>query len=453
MLCRSLLHGRDVLDSKMKWAVLGFALVTVVVLGVLMVHRAAFSTELNSDFMTYRAVGWAVLTGSDIYEVRNSRGWPYVYPPPFAILMTPFAKASAFAGSIVWYLLSVILVVSSVQMCVMMVRVLGPFGRNPFWLYVLSFAMVLFWVGQAAVEGQATILVWWLMAVALYRSQRGRDISGGTALACAGLIKVFPLALLAYFAWKRRWRLVMATISALMVGGIVLPALVYGWQQNLTYWQEWVAVATQPSLGVEVLRPQSKVDNRVFNPGNVRNQALRAVLWRLGAEKQARFLAVVVGSVMALAMLVVVRRTRSPQDLLIAAAWLAWIVVIAPVSHFHYHMLALLPMTVLAYLALVKTDSLLTTTARSALSVYLLASASTLAFTPLQNVGLLCWTTLGLWALLLFLAAWYNCHHGDPVGVLETQNSRITGEANRNPPAADSAGRRGAKNMRRLFLC
>jgi len=97
---------------------------------------------------------------------------------------------------------------------------------------------------------------------------------------------------------------------------------------------------------------------------------------------------------------------------------LAWIVVIAPVSHFHYHMLALLPMTVLAYLALVKTDSLLTTTARSALSVYLLASASTLAFTPLQNVGLLCWTTLGLWALLLFLAAWYNRHPGDPVGVL-----------------------------------
>jgi hypothetical protein len=452
MLCRSLLHGRDVLDSKMKWAVLGFALVTVVVLGVLMVHRAAFSTELNSDFMTYRAVGWAVLTGSDIYEVRNSRGWPYVYPPPFAILMTPFAKASAFAGSIVWYLLSVILVVSSVQMCVMMVRVLGPFGRNPFWLYVLSFAMVLFWVAQAAVEGQATILVWWLMAVALYRSQRGRDISGGTALACAGLIKVFPLALLAYFAWKRRWRLVMATISALMVGGIVLPALVYGWQQNLTYWQEWVAVATQPSLGVEVLRPQSKVDNRVFNPGNVRNQALRAVLWRLGAEKQARFLAVVVGSVMALAMLVVVRRTRSQQDLLIAAAWLAWIVVIAPVSHFHYHMLALLPMTVLAYLALVKTDSLLTTTARTALIVYLLASISTLAFISLQYVGLLCWTTLGLWVVLLFLAVWYNRHPGDPIGVLETQNSRVAGEANRNPrrPIAPAAG--VWKNMRRLFL-
>ena len=84
MLCRSLTHGRDILDTKVKWAVVGLALVMVVVLGVLMVHRAAFSTELNSDFMTYRAAGWAVLTGSDIYEAQNSRGWPYVYPPPFA---------------------------------------------------------------------------------------------------------------------------------------------------------------------------------------------------------------------------------------------------------------------------------------------------------------------------------------------------------------------------------
>src|SRR4029077_15466109 len=168
-------------------------------------------------------------------------------------------------------------------------------------------------------------------------------------------------------------------------------SLVYGWQRNLTYWQEWVAAVVQPSLGVEVVRPQSKVNDRVHSPKNAQNQALRAVLWRLGAEKQARFLAVVVGSVMALAMLVVARRTRSPQDLLIAAAWLAWIVVIAPVSHFHYHMLALLPMTVLAYLALIKTDSLLTTTARSALSVYLLASVCTLALPSLQYIGLLCW--------------------------------------------------------------
>jgi alpha-1,2-mannosyltransferase len=410
MLCRSLAHGRDILDSKVKWAVVGLALVTVVVLGVLMVYRAAFSTELNSDFTTYRAAGWAVLTRSDIYEAQNPRGWPYVYPPPFAILMTPFAEMSAFTGSIIWYVLSVILVISSVQMCVTMVRALGRFDRNPFWLYVLSFVMVLFWVGQGAVEGQATILTLWLLMVALYRSERGSDISGGTALACAGLLKAFPLALLAYFTWEKRWRLVMATMTALIVGGIALPSLVYGWQRNLTYWQEWGAAIAQPSLGVEAFRLQSQVNDRVLSPDNPRNQALRAVLSRLGAETQARFLTAVVGLMMALAMLVAARRTQPQQDLLIAAAWLAWIVVIAPVSHFDYHMLALLPMSVLAYLALVKTDSVLTTLARVTLIVYLSASVCTLALPPLQYIGLLCWTTLGLWAVLLFVAVRCDSH-------------------------------------------
>ena len=406
---RSLAHGRDIFDTKIKWAVVGLALLTVVVLGVLMVHRAAFSTELNSDFITYRAAGWAVLTGSDIYKVQNPRGWPYVYPPPFAILMTPFAEMSAFTASVIWYLFSVILVVSSVQMSVTMVRsALGRFGRNPFWLYALPFAMVLLWVGQGAVEGQATILTLWLLMLALYRSQRGRDIAGGTALACAALLKVFPLALLAYFLRERRWRLVMAAITALIVGGIALPALVYGWQRNLTYWQEWIAVVAQPSLEDRAPRLQSDVTDRVFSPDNPRNQALQAVLWRLGAETQARSLTAGVGLMMVLAMLVSSRRMQAQPNLINASAWLVWLLVIAPVSHFHYHMLVLWPMTVLAFLALVNTDSLLRTLARVTLVVYLLASICTLALPRLQYVGLLCWTTTALWVVLLFVAARYK---------------------------------------------
>jgi alpha-1,2-mannosyltransferase len=410
MVCRRLTQGRDILDTKIKRTAVSLAFLTVIVLGVLMVNRAAFSTGHNSDFMTYRAAGWSVLTGSDIYEAQNSHGWPYVYPPPFAILMTPFAELSAFTGSIIWYLLSVILVVSSVQMCVTMVLAWSGFRRNPFWLYVLSPVMVLLWVGQGAVEGQATILTLWLLIVALYQSQRGKDIAGGTALACAALLKAFPLALLTYFAWKKRWRFGMATVTALIVGGIALPALVYGWQRNLTYWQEWVATVGEPSLVDEALRVQSQLAKPVLSLDNSQNQALRAVLWRLGAKRQARFLAAGVGLMMLLVMLLLARRTQSQGDLLTAAAWLAWILVIAPVSHFHYHMLVLWPMTVLAFLALVKTDSLLTTSARVTLVVYLLASVCTLALPYLQYIGLLCWTTLGLWTVLLFVAVRYDTH-------------------------------------------
>lgn len=60
-------HG--IIDTKLKWAVAGLAVILVVVLGVQMVHRAAFSTELNSDFTTYRAAGWIAVR-------YNTRGRP-----------------------------------------------------------------------------------------------------------------------------------------------------------------------------------------------------------------------------------------------------------------------------------------------------------------------------------------------------------------------------------------
>src|SRR5262249_34526062 len=115
-----------------------------------------------------------------------------------------------------------------------------------------------------------------------------------------------------------------------------------------------------------------------------------------------------VGLMMVLAMLVSSRRMQSQPNLINASAWLVWLLVVAPVSHFHYHMLVLWPMTVLAFLALVNTDSLLRTLARVTLVVYLLASICTLALPHLQYVGLLCWTTTALCVVLLFVAARYK---------------------------------------------
>ncbi|HEY7320163.1 MAG TPA: hypothetical protein VIE89_21550 [Candidatus Binatia bacterium] len=147
-----------------------------------------------------------------------------------------------------------------------------------------------------------------------------------------------------------------------------------------------------------------RLKDRVFTPGNPRNQALQAVLWRLGAETQARSLTTAIGLMMAVGMLVAGRKTQPQRDLFIVAAWLAWIVVIAPLSHFDYHMLMLFPMTVLAYLALANTGSVLTSLARVTLVVYLLASVCALALIRLQYIGLLSWTTLGLWAVLILVA-------------------------------------------------
>jgi len=45
----------------------------------------------RTDFSVYRDAAAAVLHGQDPYAIRNQRGWAYVYPPPFSVVMVPFA--------------------------------------------------------------------------------------------------------------------------------------------------------------------------------------------------------------------------------------------------------------------------------------------------------------------------------------------------------------------------
>src|SRR5579862_3367226 len=64
------------------------------------------SPATRSDFSVYRLVGQAVLNHTDIYELRNDRGWAYVYPPAFAVAMIPFAFVSTQLGVFLWYCIS-----------------------------------------------------------------------------------------------------------------------------------------------------------------------------------------------------------------------------------------------------------------------------------------------------------------------------------------------------------
>src|SRR5579871_440554 len=41
----------------------------------------------RTDFTVYTAAGQAVRDHTDIYQAHNIRGWNYLYPPPFEVLM------------------------------------------------------------------------------------------------------------------------------------------------------------------------------------------------------------------------------------------------------------------------------------------------------------------------------------------------------------------------------
>jgi hypothetical protein len=392
----------------LKQLIASLALLLIIVVGASTVFRAAISGIQRTDFTVYQLAGRAVLDGTDIYEVRNVRGWAYVYPPPFAVLMAPFAIMSVFWGALVWYLVSISLTAWAVLMCVRMVQDEKRLVGDPLVLAIVPVILVLVLLMSGLMRGQASVPLMWLVVAAFYFHRKKRDLLAGTCLAGAVLVKVFPVVLLAYFVWRRRWRFLIGSVVAITLGSLVLPAGVFGWNRNLQYLKEWQRVVAKPALAAGSGREQSALNEQLLDPEKLRNQSLEAVLWRLTGPVTARPMAMAIGLAMAGAVWLVGRRAAHDSELLIVSAILVWTLLVPPVSETHYFAMLLLPLTALTLLATKETDATTRTLTRAVLILFGAVSLVAGNVKPLQHYGPLCWATLALWAVLLLVVARRN---------------------------------------------
>jgi len=79
-------------------------------------------------------------------------------------------------------------------------------------------------------------------------------------------------------------------------------------------------------------------------------------------------------------------------------------ILMAPLSEFHYLLVLLLPMMAMVFVATHALDGATRWLVRATLAVFAVAGLLTMAFVPLQQIGLLCWAMIGLWGVLLTVA-------------------------------------------------
>jgi hypothetical protein len=401
-----------------RWGLAVLVLAVVIGLGVSTVFRAAVARIERTDFTVYRAAGRAVLTGTDIYEAHNSRGWAYVYPPAFSLLMVPFARMSVFWGALTWYAISVLLTAVALGMGV---RLMGgaDLGERGRWLlWAAPILPVLGWFVSAVTRGQASIMTAWLVIAAFFCHFRRRDLLGGVSLAGAILIKVFPAVLLAYFVWRRRWRFTAATLIALVAGALLMPAAVFGWQRNITYLHEWVGVVAKPALAKGRARELSPLNEQLLDPQKPRNQSLMAVLWRVTGSPYAHEIAAGLTVLMGLITVWAARRARGDTEFLVASASIAWMLLVPPVSESHYFVVLLLPLAVLTAEAYAGTGEAARKLAVTTLIAFGTVSLVSVSTTSIQHYGALCWATVGLWGAFVGLI------------VLKSRDDQVAGPGN-----------------------
>jgi hypothetical protein len=297
----------------------------------------------RTDFTVYRDAAAAVLHGQDPYLIRNVRGWAYVYPPPYSIVMVPFALLPLPESVLAWYFACVGLTISAVFMSGRLAEVPSMSVRKKLALLFIPALIVAVWFTVGLTRGQASVLMSWLVIAAIFWEKKGRTAAGAACLGGAVLLKAFALTLLCYYIWRGKWKMVAATLVAILLGGLVLPSVVFGWRGNLHYIGEWTNEVAAPALGSESSRTHSELYDQLLSMERPRNQDLGSVMQRLIKGDQTRLMVLAIAAVLALPIWVLGRRANARSEPLILGAVVVWMLLVSPVAEDHYFSLYVLP--------------------------------------------------------------------------------------------------------------
>jgi hypothetical protein len=233
--------------SKLHVTGLSLLLAALIFFGAWVEYRGALANKRLTDFGVYLRAAWSVRTGGDLYEITDDRGWHYIYPPFFAIIMTPLADPPhgedrkgylPYEASVgIWYIITMALGAAGIGILARAVE--DPFrnlaaGRGRrfslrWWaLRAVPLLILLPAIGRCQVRGQVGLLIVFLLCCVMSSILRGRRFRAGLWLSAAICVKVIPAVLLALPLWRRDWRMLSGCATGLLVGFILVPVIVLG---------------------------------------------------------------------------------------------------------------------------------------------------------------------------------------------------------------------------------
>lgn len=208
---------------------------------------AAVTSLKISDFMSYYSALHLIMTGhgGSIYDfhalervqaplmhpLKMPAGFMpyYLYPPYFALAVSPLALLSFGAAYLVWAALTCILLAAAL----FILEGYAGLGRRGALLLRLA-AVCFLPVFVTLLQGQVSILLLLLLVLVFHAARQERDVLAGAALACAVLKPPYVLPFLLVFLLQRRWRL-LASFSLCALCLAAAPVAILGPSINQAY--------------------------------------------------------------------------------------------------------------------------------------------------------------------------------------------------------------------------
>ena len=205
------------------------ALITIIGAGMIYADKAA---EDRSAFIRWRHQVLEMMAGANIYDE-----YFFPNPPIMPLTLYPLMALPPVAGALAWFSIKAVLAGAAVLLCLRMVR-LGD-RPVPSWVQAMVVVLSLRPIMSDLHHGNNNILILFLVTATLAAWRKGFDVLAGLILAYAIAFKVTPGLFLLYFAYKRSWRTVGATVVGMGLFLLIVPSLFLGPEFNWECLSSW----------------------------------------------------------------------------------------------------------------------------------------------------------------------------------------------------------------------
>ena len=277
-----------------RWAII--AVVILIVWGLTDVRSRGrvdlqHPTQRNvhmTDVTVYTEAGAAIFDGRDPYLVTSPRGWHYLYPPLFAMVLAPLAGLYPQWQVVIWFAVSVLAGWGCFYECRRIYAWLMNYdtevssstgsdadpsrlNKFPIWLIWTTSAGILLPALNCLQRGQVGIVLMYLLLLGTRLTMTAHRwwiaVVGGIVLALPAAIKLTPALPVAFvcwllmvaawtsggrtFTWQCAWSTTIGVVLGLLLFLVALPSAVVGPAQNAQFLSSWMnRVTANQEVGV-----------------------------------------------------------------------------------------------------------------------------------------------------------------------------------------------------------
>ncbi len=209
--------------------------------------RVAKKLRTHSDATVNDLARWTLLVPELLHQHADYVDDGFPYPPIVLAIFAPLTWVSQPAAQAVWVCAKFALIL---WIFVLLRRIVHDAGGrlDPAALALALFIWLWAIIGDLQ-EGQTNLVMLLPLLLGLRLIQARRrptDLAGGLLIALAVSIKVTPLIFVVYLVLQRRWLALAAAAVGLLMWLLLVPGLLFGWQQNLTWLGQWAQIMIFP---------------------------------------------------------------------------------------------------------------------------------------------------------------------------------------------------------------